>query len=101
MRIIWIGVALILAGCAGPAQRIERSLVGVGVPFGVAECMGVRLQQRLTRGQLRRLDDLARLEDRRGGLGRVRLEEIGRALAGADDPALVSEVVRAGIGCLI
>lgn len=101
MRIGWIGVALVLAGCAGPAQRIERSLVRVGVPFDVAECMGFRLERRLTRGQLRRLDDLARLENRRGGLGRVRLEEIGRTLAGADDPALVSEVVRAGLACLI
>ncbi len=96
-----LGLALLLGACAGPAQRIERSLVRVGVPFDVAQCMGVRLEQRLTRDQLRRLDQLARLEDRRGGLGRARLEEIGRVLGGADDPALVGEVVRTGIGCLI
>lgn len=104
MRIGWLGLsvaALALAACAGPAQRIERSLVRAGVPFDVAQCMGVRLEQRLTRDQSRRLDDLARLEQRRGGLDRARLGEIGRALGGADDPALVAEVVRTGIGCLI
>lgn len=97
--LVVMGVALGLAGCASPAQRIERSLVRVGVPYGVAQCMGVRLQQRLTLGQLRQLDRLARLDDR--GLGRARLEEIGRALGGSEDPALVGEVVRTGIGCLI
>jgi hypothetical protein len=98
---LWLGFGLFLAGCAGPAQRIERSLVRVGVPFDVARCMGVRLETRLTRNQLRRLDDLARLERQRGGLDRARLGEIGRALGGVDDPALVSAVVRSGIGCLI
>jgi hypothetical protein len=101
MRPILIPIALSLAvvGCATPSQRIERKLVEVGVPFRVAECMGVRLSQRLTMGQLRQLDRLARLDGDR--LGRTRLEEIGRALAGADDPALMGDVVRTGIGCLI
>jgi hypothetical protein len=98
---ILMGAGIGLAACAGPAQRIEQSLVRVGVPNDVARCMGVRLEQRLTRDQLRQLDQLARLEDRRGGLGQARLQEIGRALAGTDDPALVGEVVRTGIGCLI
>jgi hypothetical protein len=89
----------VLAGCAGPAQRIERGLVNVGVPRDVARCMGVRLEDRLSRQQLRQLERLARVGD--GRLGRARLEEIGRALAGADDPRLAAEVVRTGLGCLI
>lgn len=93
------GLGLLLAGCASPAQRIERKLVEVGVPQGQAQCMGVRLQQRLSAGQLRSLDRLARMNGNR--IERMRVEDIARQLAADGDPALVAEVVRTGIGCLV
>jgi hypothetical protein len=97
--IVMAGLGLLLAGCASPAQRIERKLVEVGVPQGQAECMGVRLQQRLSVGQLRSLDRLARLNGNR--IERMRIDEIARQLSRDGDPALVAEMVRAGLGCLL
>ncbi|WP_439534169.1 hypothetical protein [Polymorphobacter sp.] len=94
-----LGLALAVAGCASPAQRIERKLVEVGVPQRVAECMGQRLSQQLSTSQLRQLDRMARLEGDR--IGRARIEDIGRALAGAENPALMGEVIRTGVSCLI
>jgi len=88
-----------LAACSTPSQRIERALINYGLPAPQAECMGFRLAQRLTNNQLRQLDQLARLNSDR--LGRTRLEDIGRTLAGAENPALIAEVVRTGLGCLI
>ncbi|GGI81124.1 hypothetical protein GCM10007973_17000 [Polymorphobacter multimanifer] len=93
------GVGLLLAGCASPAQRIERKLVEVGVPQGQAQCMGVRLQQRLSTSQLRSLDRLARMNGNR--IERMRVEDIARQLAADGDPALVAELLRTGIGCLV
>lgn len=93
------GLGMMLVGCTTPAQRIERKLVSVGVPGGQARCMGERLQQRLSMGQLRQLDRLARVNGER--IERMRLEEIGRLLASPRDPGLMTEVVRAGLGCLI
>ncbi len=93
------GLGLLLAGCASPAQRIERKLVEVGVPQGQAQCMGVRLQQRLSASQLRSLDRLSRID--RDRVGRMRVEDIARQLAENGDPLVMAEVVRTGIGCLV
>ena len=92
-------LSVLIASCASPAQRIERALVNSGVPPSQAQCMGYRLAERLTTSQLRQLDQLARLTNDR--LGRARLEDIGRAIAGPENPALIAEVVRTGIVCLL
>lgn len=92
-------LSLALAACASPSQRIERALVGYGLPASQAQCMGSRLAQRLTSTQLRQLDKLARLNADR--LGQTRLQDIGRTIAGAENPALIAEVVRTGLGCLL
>ena len=92
-------LAAMLAACASPAQRIERKLLEVGLPPFQAECMGVRLAQRLSNNELRQLDRMARLSGDR--INRMPIEDIGRALADVENPALVAEVVRTGLGCLI
>jgi hypothetical protein len=100
MRILpLLALPLVLAACATPAARIERKLVEVGVPRPQAECMGVRLAQRLSNDELRQLDRMARLNADR--INRMRIEDISRALADAENPALVAEVVRTGLGCMI
>jgi hypothetical protein len=100
MRIVpLVLLPLALAACATPATRIERKLVEVGVPRPQAQCMGTRLAQRLTTSELRQLDRLVRQNEDR--LARTRLEDLPRTLASLDNPALVTEVVRTGISCLI
>ncbi len=98
-KLMVLGALVVLAGCASPAQRIERKLVEIGVPEGQARCMGSQLQARLTGAQLRRLGELAGVNRER--VGRMRLDEIGRLLSDPRDAAMASEVLRAGVGCLI
>jgi hypothetical protein len=99
VRITLLASLLFLAACASPSQRIARKLGEYGVPPGQAQCMGDRLANRLSTSQLRRLGEISRLNPDR--IGRMRVDEIARALDDPQDPRLVSEVIRTGIVCLI
>ena len=61
-----IALPLALAACATPAQRITSNLTELGVPPRQAQCMGGRLGERLSIGQLRRLQELTGLLHRSG-----------------------------------
>ena len=89
---------LLFAGCATPSQRIATALVDRGVPPPQARCMGERLGDRLSLVQLKRLDDLSRLNG--GRFNRMSIPQIASALSDPRDSGLVAEVIRAGMGCL-
>ncbi len=91
-------LGLFLAGCATPAQRITAKLIDVGVPPPQAQCMGDRLGTRLSLSQLKRLDEISRING--GRPDRMNIGQIARALDDPRDPAVVAEVIRAGVGCL-
>ncbi len=88
---------LALAACASPAQRIATKLGEYGVPPAQARCMGDRLQSRLSLGQLRRLDEITRLDSDR--LGKMSMREIAGRLTDPRDAELAAEFLRAGVGC--
>lgn len=88
---------LALAACASPAQRIATTLSGYGVPPAQARCMGDKLQSRLSLGQLRRLDEISRLDSQR--LGKMSLSDIAAKLTDPRDAELAAEFLRAGVGC--
>ena len=94
-----IAVPLALAACATPAQRITTKLTDLGVPPRQAQCMGDRLAQRLSNGQLRRLQELSGIRADR--LERMSIRDIANKLNDEKDPGLMGEVLRAGVGCLI
>jgi hypothetical protein len=94
-----LSVPLLLAGCATPSQRITRNLAELGVPPGQAQCMGNRLGERLSIGQLRRLQELTNIRAER--LERMSIRQIANKLTDDKDPGLVAEFLRAGVGCLI
>jgi hypothetical protein len=94
-----ISLPLALAACATPAQRIASNLQGFGVPPRQAQCMGGRLGERLSFGQLRRVQQLTDLNGRR--LERMSIREIAGRLTDERDPAIIAEFLRAGIGCAI
>ena len=71
----------------------------VGVAPRQAGCMGDRLAARLDRRQLTRLGEIGRLN--RDRIGRMSVKDIAATLNRPGDEALVAEVVRSGIGCLI
>lgn len=90
---------LLLAACSTPAQRITRNLAELGVPPRQAQCMGERLGQRLSVGQLLRLQELSGIRAER--LQRMSIREIAAKLTDEKDPGLVLEFIRAGVGCAI
>jgi hypothetical protein len=92
------GLAL-LAACATPAQRISTKLTEYGVPPRQAQCMGDRLQANLDSGQLRRLGEIGALN--RDRMGRMSVNDIAATLNKPGDEALVTEVIRSGLSCLL
>jgi hypothetical protein len=98
-RVPALALLALLAGCATPAQRITTKLTEFGVPQKQAQCMGNRLQANLDSGQLMRLGEIGRLN--RDRMGRMSVNDIAATLNKPGDEALVAEVVRSGISCLI
>lgn len=90
---------VLVAGCATPSQRISSQLVGYGVPEPQAVCVGDKLQARLSMSQLRRIGQITKAG--RNEAGRVSLAQLAAALDQPGDEAIVAEVFRAGVGCLI
>lgn len=101
MRIAWFGLVglALMAGCATPSQRISTKLVEYGVPQPQAVCVGDKLEARLTISQIRRVADIAKRS--RNSAGRVTITQFAAALDHPGDEAIVAEVLRAGLGCLL
>jgi hypothetical protein len=98
-RLALIALPLLLSACATPSQRITRNLTELGVPPRQAQCMGNRLGERLSIGQLRRLQELSGIRAER--LQRMSIRQIADKLTDEKDPGLIAEFIRAGIGCAI
>lgn len=94
-----VALPLALSACATPAQHITTNLTELGVPPRQAQCMGGRLGERLSIGQLRRLQELTGLRAER--FERMSIREIANRLTDERDPGLLAEFLRAGVGCLI
>lgn len=90
-------LAVIVAACTTPADKITSALTDYGLPEKQARCMGERLQERLSLPQLQRLSDLAKANR---GQGKVSVNRLADQLNRDGDPKLVAAVVGAGVGCL-
>ena len=99
LRFVALAVLVVVAGCATPSQRIASKLTEYGVPPGQARCMGDRLEARLSNRQLQRIGEIGRVN--RDRVGRMTVADIAASLNKPGDEALVAEVVRTGIGCMI
>lgn len=95
-RTIVLSGLLALAACSTPAEKITARLENAGVPHRQARCMGDRLADRLSYGQLEQLNRVVK----DSGGERLSVNTLVRRLGDAD-PALVSELVRTGISCAI
>ena len=89
-------VAMLLAGCATPAERITDRLQAAGVPGAEARCMGNRLAARLSLAQLQELNRVVKTADGE----RLTVNRLVRRL-GDSDPALVARLVETGIVCAL
>ncbi len=89
-------VAVVLAGCATPAERITDRLQAAGVPGAEARCMGNRLAAKLSYSQLAELNRVVKTESGEHLTVRRLASRLGDA-----DPVLVARVVETGIVCAI
>ncbi len=93
-------LALTLSACAsGPKAEIARSLTGFGLPQSQSKCVAERMDERLSRSQLRDVADLLDIDRRE--VGRMKIGDIADLLRGAGDGEVVEVMLRAGVGCAI
>ena len=90
------GLALLLAACATPAERIAAKLEHAGVPARQARCMGDRLASRLSLGQLAELNRVVK----DSGGERLTVRRLTARLSDSD-PALVAKLIETGINCAL
>lgn len=101
MRLLSLTVAIAaLAACATPSERIADALITYGLPATQAECVGTRLEQRLSIKQLRELARYARAyrsddPDPR----RVTIADLNRVASQVRDPQVPIELARAAGEC--
>jgi hypothetical protein len=101
MRKRIVMLVLLLAACATPENRIESRLVEAGLGERSASCIADELTDRLSIGQLRRLSDFVKSVSGENRVERLTLGQLANRLGGIGDPAIVSAVTRAGLGCAI
>jgi hypothetical protein len=89
-------VAVVLAACATPAERITDRLQAAGVPGAEARCTGNRLAAKLSYDQLAELNRIVKTGDGEHLTVKRLIHRLGDA-----DPVLVARVVETGIVCAI
>ena len=100
MRSALIIPILALAGCATPSDRIADALVAYGLAPSQAQCIGQRLEDRLSVGQLRELASYARAYgDNDRDPGAVGISDLIRVAAQVHDPRVPVEVGKAAAHC--
>jgi hypothetical protein len=100
-RLLAIGLALAVAGCATPSPeaRIRARLIEVGLSRPMASCMAERLVDRLSIAELRRLGSLVKLGNR--DIGEMTVDEFIHRIRALQDPHILKVVTTAGLGCAI
>lgn len=94
--ILLAGVALALAACATPEQRVRSGLVEAGLSAPIAACMAERMVDRLNLLQLRRIGRLGDLRD--ANMRELTAEQfLHRARAIGDPEILAVMTTSAGI----
>ncbi len=96
--VLALAAVLAFTGCAKLAEdRVHDELVEAGLPDAMAECMAGRLAERLSLGQLRKLERLAPLE----GEADVPLTiaEFLERVRRVDDPEVVEVTAAAAAVC--
>lgn len=88
---------LALAACATPETRLRTGLVNAGLSKPVAACMAERMIDRLSLLQLRRLDSLASLRDKRAG--DLSLNQFLHKVRALKDPEILTVTISSAALC--
>lgn len=98
----WPAVMLLLAtlaACATPETRVRNGLKTIGLSEPVSACMAGRMVDRLSLGQLSKLDGLGKLRKRNPG--EISIAEFVKQTRALQDPEIVAVVTSSGLVCAI
>jgi|TARA_R110001606_G_scaffold74988_3_gene173883 hypothetical protein len=99
-RIILMMTALsALAACATPETRVRNGLISAGLSAPISACMADRMVDRLSLGQLKKLNDLGKLRKREPG--DVSVKEFVKQTRSLQDPEIVGVVTSSGLICAV
>lgn len=99
-RIILMMTALsALAACATPETRVRNGLISAGLSAPISACMADRMVDRLSLGQLKKLNDLGKLRKREPG--DVTVKEFVKQTRSLQDPEIVGVVTSSGLLCAV
>lgn len=101
MRISLFAVAMAttvaLAACATPETRVRSGLMSAGLSAPVSACMADRMVDRLSLGQLNKLNGLGKLRKRKAG--DVTINEFVKQTRALQDPEILGVVTSSGVIC--
>ncbi|MDX3910188.1 MAG: hypothetical protein QHC67_10260 [Sphingobium sp.] len=102
MKTLTLSVLLacgMLAGCAAPQSRVEAGLIKAGVSPRMAACMADRMVDRLSSGQLRRLQSLSKVG--RTDLNNVTVDQLLYQVRALEDPEIMAVTTKAALLCAL
>lgn len=94
-----LGASLLLASCASlsPESRLRAKLLEAGLSPHMAGCMAERMADRLSIGQLRKLQSMASL--RKSHSGDLDMDQLLHKLRALDDPEIFLVTSKAALKC--
>ena len=88
-----------LAACATPETRVRSGLMRAGLSAPVSACMADRMVDRLSLGQLNKLNGLGKLRKRKPG--HVTFDEFVKQTRSLQDPEIITVVTSSGVICAL
>ncbi len=92
-------LALSLAACATPEQRVRTGLIEAGLSRPIATCMAERMVDRLSLLQLRRIGRLGDLRD--SNVRELTVDQFLRRSRALGDPEILAVMTSSGALCAI
>ena len=94
-----IAGCLLASACATPETRVRNGLMSAGLSAPVSACMADRMVDRLSLGQLSKLNGLGKLKKTKPG--DVTIKEFVRQTRSLQDPEIVGVVTSSGLICAV
>jgi hypothetical protein len=88
-----------LTACATPETRVRNGLMRAGLSAPLSACMADRMVDRLSLGQLNKLNGLGKLNKR--SADDVTINEFVKQTRALQDPEIVAVVTSSGVICAV
>lgn len=97
--ILMIAALSALAACATPETRVRKGLMSAGLSAPISACMADRMVDRLSLGQLNKLNGLGKLKKRNPG--EVTFTQFVKETRSLQDPEIIGVVTSSGVICAV